>query len=172
MLKATSSGRDPRDFQQIIDQSGQLPHLPFNDRAGLLLVFVRVLLKLQELHRIDNRGQWIAQFVTEHRQKLVFSPVEFRKRGRLLLHLPLQAAAFSDIPDIALNDFVVVLTVGIGDDLDLDSQSFVCFQRQVIVTNVSRVLKSSHSLFVGRFVAEQTDLPQFPADEMLVRVPQ
>ena len=60
------------------------------------------------MHGIEDGGQGIAKFVAEHRQELVLAAVQVGQRRRLLLRQSLQAAAFGDVPDVALNDLAVV----------------------------------------------------------------
>jgi len=45
LLEVDSSGGDAGDFQQIIDESRQLPQLTFNDGTGFLLKLILVFLK-------------------------------------------------------------------------------------------------------------------------------
>ncbi len=83
LLKVDFSGGNAGDFQQIINESGQLPHLTFNDRTGLLLEFVFVLLETQELHGIGDGRKRIAEFVTQHCQELVLAAMQIRQCQRL-----------------------------------------------------------------------------------------
>ena len=73
--KLDLSGGDARDFEQIINQACQLPGLAFNDLAGLALRRVFILLQAQQMNRVGNRRQRVAQFMAEHGQKLVLAPV-------------------------------------------------------------------------------------------------
>src|ERR1019366_8064669 len=74
LLKMNSTRGNTRDFQQIINQADHLAYLTFNDVAGLMLEFSFVLfLEFQELYGIDDRGEWVAEFVTEHCQELVLA---------------------------------------------------------------------------------------------------
>ena len=72
------------------------------------------------MHGVEDGGEGVAEFVREHRQELVLAAVQVGQRRRLLLRLPLQAAAFGDVPDVALDDLVVVLLVDVADELDFD----------------------------------------------------
>ena len=47
-MKLNSPGGDARHFQQIIHESGQLSHLPFDNRAGLLLDGIIVRLETKD----------------------------------------------------------------------------------------------------------------------------
>src|ERR1017187_1660825 len=98
----------------------QLPNLTFNDRAGLLLRPALDLLKPKQLHSVQDGGKGIAEFVTEHRQELVLATAEVRQLCQQVLRLPLQAAAFADVPNVALSDAPVIPTgIDVADKLDL-----------------------------------------------------
>ena len=75
---------DAGDFQQIIDQMRQLPQLTLDDMARLLLQGRFALLQTQQLHRVGQGGQRVAQLMAEHRQKFVLAPVQVCQGLRLL----------------------------------------------------------------------------------------
>jgi hypothetical protein len=56
-------------------------HLPLDDAAGLVYLLIRTSdgAKLYDNCCIENRGQWIAQLVRKHCQKLVFPTIRFPK---------------------------------------------------------------------------------------------
>ena len=91
-LEMNRTCRNAGHFQQIIDQMYQLPNLTLNDRAGLLLTPALAPLKPKQLHSVQDGGKGIAEFVTEHRQKLVLAAVGFGQfagplsRGRNVIH--------------------------------------------------------------------------------------
>lgn len=168
-LKVDSSRPNSRDFHQIVNEASQLSHLTINHGASLILELVVLLLKTQQLHGVGNRGQRVAEFMTDYRQELVLAAMQVDQRLGFLLRLFFQLAAFGDVSNLALNDFVMIFPVSAANHFDLDPQQPLAgFQWQMFVSNVSIVLVCSDSCFVGRFFVGQADLPEFLAQEMLV----
>ena len=73
-----------------------------------------MLLKNQQFHSIGDCSQRVPEFVTQHRQELVLAVVLVCQRRCLFLRPFFQTASFGDVPNVALNDFVVFLPVGIN----------------------------------------------------------
>ena len=139
---------------------------------GLLLDWVLGVLETKEMHGIEDRGQGIAEFMGQHRQEFVLAAVKVGQRFRLLLRLPLQAAAFGDVPNVALNDASVVHLIDVADELDFDLPPVFGFERQMLVADIALLLQFSESGLTRLDISEQTDLPQFLAQELLLRVAQ
>ena len=108
----------------------------------------------------------------EHRQELVLAAVLIRQRQRLLLRLPLQAAAFADVPDVALGDLLPVHRVDVADELDLDLPTALGLQGQVVVADVALLPQFVVGDPVRIPVPEQADLSEFLAQEFVVLVAQ
>jgi hypothetical protein len=70
-------GRDPRDVEQIVRQPYQLMELPAHDRQGAFLQPRILTGATQQLQRIAQRCERIAQLVGERRQELVLAAVGF-----------------------------------------------------------------------------------------------
>ncbi len=66
-----------RNLEQVVDQLSHLSHLVVDDIAGPAQVRVLRTALLHDLDRVANRGQGIAQFVTQHGQKLVLASISF-----------------------------------------------------------------------------------------------
>ena len=107
----------------------QLPHLTLNNGLRFSLNGSSRLSGLKQLHGIEDWGQRVAKFMAEHRQKFIFAVVQVGERCSFLLHLSLQAAAFRDVTDVALNDLVMVLRIDIADELDFDLLPVFAFER-------------------------------------------
>ena len=90
-LDATAG--DARNVEQVIHQSRQMGHLPFDARHRLGSLRVRSHGARQHLARIADGSEWIAQLVRQHRQKLVLLLV----RGFQLTLLFLQGLARGDM---------------------------------------------------------------------------
>ena len=91
------AGGDAGDFQQVVNQVVELPHLPLNHIACLHLHRVVVLVQPQQAHGVGNRRQRVAQFVAQHGQKFVLAPVEVGQHGGLRLCFLLQTTALSHV---------------------------------------------------------------------------
>ena len=89
LAKPNAATGDARNVQQVIHQMFQLPHLTLNDIESLLLQWLFVLLQVKQLHGADQGGERVAQFMAEHRQKLVLAAVQLNQDLRLLLRLAL-----------------------------------------------------------------------------------
>ena len=76
----------------------------------------------------------------EHRQELVLAAVQVGQRFRLLLRLPLQAAAFADVSNVALSDGPVIHLIDVADELDFGPLAVFGFERQVVVADIARSL--------------------------------
>jgi hypothetical protein len=59
--------------------------------------------------------------MAKHRQEFIFAAVRVGERRRLLERQALQAAAFGNVTDIALNDLVLVLLIDVADEPTLRS---------------------------------------------------
>ena len=133
---------------------------------------IPVALQAQEKNGIEDGGKRVAKFMAEHRQEFILAAVQVGQRRRLLLRQSLQAAAFGDVTDVALNDLVMVLRIDVADELDFDLLPASAFQRQVFVADVALLLAvpgkrpgSPRCLGTGRS-------PKFLAQELIVRVAQ
>ena len=134
LVKLNPTCGDARDFEQFINDLCQLSHLTLNDGGGLLKDWVLdavqtipVAVQAQEKSGIEDGGKRVAKFMAEHRQELIFAAVQVGERRRLLLRQSLEAAAFRDVTDVALNDLVLALLIDIADEFDLDLLSRFCF---------------------------------------------
>ena len=82
---------DARRVEQVVRQLAEMPHLPANDRLGVLLhvLALSLLRVLQQLRRRRDRRERIAQLVAEHREKLVLGLVgQLRGEPRVLFEQP------------------------------------------------------------------------------------
>ena len=75
MRSSTLPAHDARHVQQVVHQPHQALHLPLHHLAG-----ERQRLGIdgpcpQNVEGVLDGGQWVAQFVGQHRQKLVLAPV-------------------------------------------------------------------------------------------------
>ena len=59
-MKLNASGDDAGDFQQIINEMGQLPHLTFDNAFGVLLDWVPGVLETKDMQGVEDRRQGIA----------------------------------------------------------------------------------------------------------------
>ena len=94
---------------------------------------------------MEMGGKGVAELVAEHRQELVLAAVEVRQFCRLLLRLPLQAAAFADVPNVALRDVPVIHLIDVADELDLGLLAVLGLERQVVVADVAMLLQFSRN---------------------------
>src|SRR5512133_1391878 len=144
-MKLNPSGDDARYFQQIINEVGQLPELTLQNDFGFLLDWVLALLETKDMQGVEDRRQRIPQLMREHRQEFVLAKVKFCQRFRLLVRLPLQAAAFGDVPNVALYDLAVIHLVDVADKLDFDPLSLLGFERQIFVADITLRLQLTKS---------------------------
>ena len=100
----------------------------------------------------------------KHRQEFVLALVKFCQRFRLLVRLPLQAAAFSNRRVVNLRD--------VADELDLHLAPVFGLQRQILIAYIALLLQFSKSGFAFLNILEQTELPEFLANELRLRVAQ
>ncbi len=70
-LPANHSGH----IEKVIDEPDEMARLPLNHHPGPLELRPATGVVTQDLHCTANRGEWIAQLVTQHRQKLVLAAV-------------------------------------------------------------------------------------------------
>src|SRR5229473_1891092 len=79
LLELNLAARNPRDVQKIVDQAGEMPHLPLDNRLGPVQpVGIRTHAS-QQLGRISDRRQRITQFMAQHRKKFVLVPIRILK---------------------------------------------------------------------------------------------
>ncbi len=177
LLKLNPPGGDARDFEEFINDPCQLSHLTLDDGGRLLedrvldaLQTIPVAVHAKEKGGVEDGGEGGAQFVRQHRQKFILAAVQVGQRRRLLLHLTLQTAAFGDVTDVALHDLVLVLRIDVADELDFDLLPTSAFQGQMLVADVTLLLQFPVCGPALLDVPEQADLPQFLAQELLVRI--
>ena len=176
LVKLNPTCGNARDFEQFINDLGQLSHLTLDDAGGLLkyrvldaLQTIPVAVQAQEKNGIEDGGKGVAKFMAEHRQELIFAAVQVGERRRLLLCQSLQASAFGDVTDVALNDLVIVLRIDVADELDFDLLPASAFEGQVFIADVALLLQFPVGGLALLDMSEQTDLPQFLAQELIVR---
>ena len=78
---------DARHIQQVIHQPGHLLDLAVDHVPGPLQLRYRRTFDTQDLRRIADGGQRVAEFVGQHRQELVLAPVgllQCRQEVRIL----------------------------------------------------------------------------------------
>ena len=73
-LNLQASGRDSRDIKQVVDQSGHMRHLTLEDRHDRAC-HSRHVDRSQQLERIADRCQRVAQFVGQHRQEILLATI-------------------------------------------------------------------------------------------------
>jgi hypothetical protein len=79
-LEIEASAGDSRNIQKIIEQQRHSVHLPRNDRPRPLALFLLDVIRLEKLHGMADRSQWIAQLVRECGEELILAPVRFAQR--------------------------------------------------------------------------------------------
>ena len=97
--------------------------------------------------------------MTQHGQKLV-----------LATHLVLHAAADTDVANVALRDVLAIHLINAADKLDLGRLALPRLERQVVVADVALRVQFLVRHLARRLVPEEAELPQFLADDLLVRV--
>ena len=179
LVKLNPACGNARDFKQFINDMRQLTHLTLNDAGGLLkyrvldaVQAIPVAVQAQEKSGIEDGSEGVTKFMAEHRQELILAAVQVGERRRLLLRQSLEAAAFGDVTDVALNDLVVVLSIDVADELDFDLVPACAFQRQILVADVALLLQFPVNGAALFDVSEQANLPKFLAQELIVRVAQ
>jgi len=116
--KSNPAGSNAGHFHQVIDQMSQLSQLSFNDGEGFLVERFLILPQTEKMHCVGDGGEWVAEFMTEHRQELVLAAVQVGQRFRLFLQIPFQAATFADVTDVALCDVPAIHLIDVADELD------------------------------------------------------
>ena len=105
-LKPDLAAGYPGNLQQVVDQLGHLAHLVVDDVAGPAQVGVVRTELLHDLDGIADRGQRVAQLVTQHRQKLVLARVGLGQLPRRRLAVEkggLRPLPLGDLPLIILD---------------------------------------------------------------------
>src|SRR4030095_7109448 len=108
----------------------------------------------------------------KHRQEFILAMVKFCQRFRLLVGLPLQATAFASVSNVALYDLALIHLVDVADKFDVDPLSLLGFERQIFVANITLRLQLTESGLALCLMSEEPDLPEFLADEFLLRIAQ
>jgi hypothetical protein len=98
--------------------------------------------------------------------------VKFCQRLRLLVRLPFQATAFGNVPNVALYDLALIHLVDVADKFDIDPLSLLGFERQIFVANIPLRLQRTESGSALCLISEETDLPEFLADEFFLGIAQ
>jgi hypothetical protein len=98
--------------------------------------------------------------------------MKFRQGFRLLVRLPLQAAALGDVSDVALNDIAMIHLIDVADKFNFNLLPGFRFERQVFVADVAFVLQFSEGGLVLLSISEHTYLPELLAYYLSVRVAQ
>jgi hypothetical protein len=70
-IEVDLSARDPRDVQQVVHQASQVSDLPIDHRQLAELS----ALEPHQLHRGRDRGERVAQFVSEHREEFILRTI-------------------------------------------------------------------------------------------------
>src|SRR4051812_37941178 len=85
--------RNPGDIEQIIYEAGHLPKLPFQNLDIPRHLWVVDAALTDEIQSVVDGSERVAQFMRQHRQKLVLAPVHFQESVCPILELCLQALA-------------------------------------------------------------------------------
>ncbi len=73
------------------------------------------------------------------------------------------------VPDIALDDFLIVHHVDVTDELHCDPSSIGGFERQVFIPDIFFPLQFFEVVLVGDDILERPDLPDFLTQELFAR---
>jgi hypothetical protein len=68
----------------------------------------------------------------------------------------LRLFALRDVADVALNHFFVTGLIDVADKLHGNLAAILCFQRQVVITDIPVLLKTLQYVLVGHDVLERT----------------
>ncbi len=166
-MQADLPAGEAGDLQQVVDEVGQLPHLPLDDAAGLLLDQVLLPLEPEEMHGVEDGGQGVAELVREHCQELVLATMQVGQRRRLRPGLALHPAPLRDVPDVALGHPPVAHRVEVADELDLHLLPALGPQGEVLVADVALRQELPVGGQARLLVVEQADLPELLAQEVL-----
>ena len=98
-MKLNPSSDNAGDFQQIINEMGQLPHLSLDNALGFLLNWVCRLVETKDMQGVEDRREGIAQLMGKHCEEFVLALVKFGQRFRLFVGLLLQPDAFADVDE-------------------------------------------------------------------------
>src|SRR4029077_400107 len=79
---------------------------------------------------------------------------------------------FSDVTNAASNKLARILRIDVTDKLYLTTLSRFSFERQVFVTTIASRLQLSKGSLAFVLILEQTNLPEFLAQEFIRRVTQ
>ena len=93
--------RDSRDVHEIVDQAHHVMHLPVDDLARRAHVFPGGIAGLEQVHRVADGRERIAQFVRQGRQEFVLAPVRVDQRALEILALGDVARGAGDGLDFA-----------------------------------------------------------------------
>ena len=75
-----------------------------------------------------------------------------------------------DVPDIALNDGLMIDAVEVADEFDFRLTTCLTLKRQILIADVTMFLEFLESGSAGVNVLEQADLPEFLSQEFFFRV--
>ena len=109
-LKPDLTAGYSRNLEQVVDQLSHLSHLVVDDVAGPAQVGVVRTALLHDLDGIADRGQRIAQLVTQHGQKLVLASIGFGELPRR--RLAVEKGGLGPLP---LGDFPLITFDIAGD---------------------------------------------------------
>ena len=79
-MQSDAAVRDARRIEQVIDHAHHVAHLSLHDASGLLSVAFARAGPRQQMHRVAQRGQRVAQLVRQHRQELVLAAIRLDER--------------------------------------------------------------------------------------------
>ena len=75
LFKPDLAARDPRDVEEIVDQTGQVRNLALDHRFSTLHLLAIAANMLKDVQAVLDGRQRVAQLVGEHRQKLILARV-------------------------------------------------------------------------------------------------
>ena len=86
------------------------------------------------------------------------------------IELALRPFSLGDVADVALYDADPPDVVCVADELDIDLAAILGPEREVVVLDVTILLKCVERFFIRLDVLEQADLPEFPPDQFVTCV--
>ncbi len=123
-------------------------------------------MQTQQLRRVHDRGEGVAQFVAEHRQELVLAARFVGQLSGLFGDPLLHRHALGDIANVALSDEPLLLVIDVGDHFDLDLLAALLPERQVLVTEILGPPQLAQGFLALVNIVEHADLMQFLAQQV------